>query len=174
MLPGPGLTVVIRPQEWPSLHLPGYLSRERSVSLSAGHRLEAGVKNQRVRVGFGKSGQVGIRPGARSNARLGHELAPSGHDTVGLGCEDQPPIGRQLFECFPMPEDSPRNSSHYVGIRQQTKQAHLGYPAEGDRSVRLHGKPVARRHVVNVALMGSQLSGSWYWSVVILFGVARS
>jgi hypothetical protein len=41
-----------------------------------------------------------------------------------------------------------------MGIRQQTKQAHLGNPAEGDGSDRLLDEPVARRHVVNVALSG--------------------
>jgi len=43
-----------------------------------------------------------------------------------------------------------------MGIRQQPKQAHLGYPAEGHRSVRLCSEPLARRHVVNVALSGER------------------
>ncbi len=118
---------------------------------------EPGVKrDQRVRVCFGKSSQVRIRPGTRSNAGLGHELAPSGLDTVRLGCEDQPTIGTQLREGLPCLDDSPRNSSHYIGIRQQTKQAHLGYPTEGDGSDRLYSEPIARRHVVNVALSGER------------------
>ena len=75
---------------------------------------------------------------------------------IRLGCEDQPPIGTQLREGLPCLDDGPRSSSHYIGIRQQTKQPHLGYLAEGDGSVPLCGEPVARRHVVNVALSGER------------------
>jgi len=105
---------------------------------------------------FGKGSQIGIRPGTRANASLGHELAPAGLDMVGPACEDQPAIGAQLGERIPGLEDSPRSPSHYMGIRQQPKQAHLGYPAEGHRSVRLCSEPLARRHVVNVALSGER------------------
>jgi hypothetical protein len=135
----------------------GVLRGRKKRQFERGPPPESSVKGgQRVRVSFGKSGQVGIRPGTRSNAGLGHELAPGGIDTVRLGRVDQPPIGTQLLEGLPCLEDSPRSSSHYFGIRQQTKQAHLGYPAEGDGSVRLRGEPVARRHVVNVALSGER------------------
>ena len=67
-----------------------------------------------------------------------------------LGSEDRPPIGTQLGEDLPRLDRSPRSSSHYVGIRQQTKQAHLCDPAEGYRLGRLCDEPVARRRVVNV------------------------
>jgi len=60
---------------------------------------------------------------------------------VRLGCDDQPSISAQLREHS--------NSS-------TDQQAHLGYPAEGDGSVRLCGEPVACRHVVNVALSGER------------------
>ena len=49
-----------------------------------------------------------------------------------------------------------RRSSHYFGIRQQTKQAHLGYPAERNGSIRLRGEPITRRQMVNVALSGER------------------
>ena len=75
-----------------------------------GQPLEPGVKrDQRVRVCFGKSGQVGIRPGTRPNASLGHELAPSGLDTVRLSCEDQPPIGATRIM---LRGDRPPNAVH--------------------------------------------------------------
>jgi hypothetical protein len=41
-----------------------------------------------------------------------------------------------------------------VGIRQQTKQAHLGNPAEGDGSGRLCDEPIGRRRMVDVAPSG--------------------
>ena len=71
---------------------------------------------------------------------------------VTPGGEGQPSIGTQLPEGLPCLKDSPRRSSHYIGIRQKTQQTHLGYPAEGDGSIGLRGEPFARRHVVNVAL----------------------
>src|SRR5436190_1303856 len=74
----------------------------------------------------------------------------------GPAAEDQPPIGTQLREGLPCLDDSPRSSSHYIGIRQQTNQAHLGYPTEGDGSDRLYSELIARRHVVNVALSGER------------------
>src|ERR1022692_5243590 len=71
-----------------------------------------------------------------------------GLDAVGLGCENRSPIRAQLRNRLPSLDDRPRSPSHYFGIRQQAKQAHLGYPAEGHRSVGLCREPVTRRHVV--------------------------
>src|ERR1017187_1390446 len=116
------------------------LRRRKKLQLERGPPLEPGVKrDQRVRVCFGKSGQVGIRPGTRSNARLCHELAPSGLDKVRLSCEDQPPIGTQLFERLPRLADSPRSAAHYAGIRLQTKEA---FELSGRRQRK---RPVARQ-----------------------------
>ena len=121
----------------------------------AGPPLEPSVKrDQRIRVRFGKSCQVGIRPGTRSNAGAGHEFAPGRFDTVRLNREDQSPISTQLRKGLPCLDDSPWRSSHHIGVRQQTKQPHLGDPAESDGSGWLCGESVARRHMVNVALSG--------------------
>ena len=82
----------------------------KKCQFEGGPPLEPSVKRgQRARVRFGKSGQAGIRPGTRSNAGPGHELAPSGLHTVRLNCEDRSPIGTSLREGLPCLGDAPHD-----------------------------------------------------------------
>jgi len=115
---------------------------ERSVSLSADHRSNPSIKgDQRVGVSFGKGCQVSVLPGSRSNASLVMRWRQADSTWSGSVATTNP--------------RSARNCAN-IRIRLQTQQAHLGYPAEGDGSVRLCGEPVACRHVVNVALSGER------------------